>query len=336
MAIPSGSIRFNTDSAKMEIYNGDKWWGVDGSPGTESPRMVIGGGYQPAVSSVIQYVQINTTGNTTDFGDLDAARIGMGACASATRGVFAGSGEPNTTDKIQYITISTTGNATDFNGDIQAARGYLVGTGDKTRGLFIGGATTPSYSSTNEIQYITYAQKGDDTQDFGDYGLTTYNVNACSSPTRAIIAGGATNDTRIEYVTIQSKGHSKDFGDTIIGVRCTGAAGASNATRGLFGGGNHGSSPTITATIQYIEMASLGNAGDFGDLTVARDSGSAGSSATRGVWAGGRTGPPASEALQSVMDYIEIPTLGNAVDFGNLQAATRYNSGFSNTSGGMQ
>ena len=100
MAIPSGSIRFNTDSAKMEIYNGDKWWGVDGSPGTESPRMVIGGGYQPAVSSVIQYVQINTTGNTTDFGDLDAARIGMGACASATRGVFAGSGEPNTTDKI--------------------------------------------------------------------------------------------------------------------------------------------------------------------------------------------------------------------------------------------
>ena len=36
------------------------------------------------------------------------------------------------------------------------------------------------------------------------------------------------------------------------------------------------------------------------------------------------------------MDYIEIPTLGNAVDFGNLQAATRYNSGFSNTSGGMQ
>ena len=25
---PAGSIRFNTDSAKMEIYNGDQWWQI--------------------------------------------------------------------------------------------------------------------------------------------------------------------------------------------------------------------------------------------------------------------------------------------------------------------
>ena len=26
---PAGSIRFNTDSSKMEIYNGEQWWEID-------------------------------------------------------------------------------------------------------------------------------------------------------------------------------------------------------------------------------------------------------------------------------------------------------------------
>ena len=26
---PAGSIRFNTDSNKMEIYNGEQWWNID-------------------------------------------------------------------------------------------------------------------------------------------------------------------------------------------------------------------------------------------------------------------------------------------------------------------
>ena len=25
----SGSIRFNTDSSKLEIYNGEAWWDID-------------------------------------------------------------------------------------------------------------------------------------------------------------------------------------------------------------------------------------------------------------------------------------------------------------------
>ena len=332
---PAGSIRFNTDSAKMEIYNGEKWWEINGTPGTDAPRWVTGGGYQPGVSNVIQYVQIPTTGNTSDFGDLTANKIGTGACASATRGLFAGTGEaPADTDVIEYITILTTGNATDF-GNLPSAMGYTGGFGDKTRGCFVGGADTPNYTANNEIKYVTYSSTGN-TTDFGDYGLSTYNIDTTSNPTRGIMSGGATNDNRIEYVTIQSTGNAVDFGDTITGVRSTGAPGTGNATRGMFGGGNHGSSPTITAMIQYFQFSTLGNCADFGDLVVARDSGSAGSSATRAVWGGGRTGPPASEALQNVMDYIELMSLGNAADFGDLLAATRYNSGFSNTNGGVQ
>ena len=45
---PAGSIRFNTDSHKMEIYNGDKWWEIDStSPEVQTggTRGVIAGGF---------------------------------------------------------------------------------------------------------------------------------------------------------------------------------------------------------------------------------------------------------------------------------------------------
>ena len=41
--------------------------------------------------------------------------------------------------------------------------------------------------------------------------------------------------------------------------------------------------------IDYINIASLGDAVDFGDLTVAKDSCPGGSNGTRGVWTGGET-----------------------------------------------
>jgi hypothetical protein len=53
---------------------------------------------------------------------------------------------------------------------------------------------------------------------------------------------------------------------------------------GLFGGGSTG---TNTSVIQYISIASTGNATDFGDLTVARNALAACASSSRGVFAGG-------------------------------------------------
>ena len=35
----SGSIRFNTDSSKLEIYNGEAWWEIDAT----SPQHQTGG-----------------------------------------------------------------------------------------------------------------------------------------------------------------------------------------------------------------------------------------------------------------------------------------------------
>ena len=68
--------------------------------------------------------------------------------------------------------------------------------------------------------------------------------------------------------------------------------------------------------MDYITIASTGNAKDFGDLTSVRGSQGqcAGASSTRGLWAGGQRTP----ADANIIDYITIATTGNAADFGDL------------------
>ena len=90
MAVPAGSIRFNTDSAKMEIYNGEKWWNIDSTSPAEQTggtRGIIAGGSTPTELNVIQYIQINTTGNAQDFGDLTTAAYYTGGCSDSNGGL---------------------------------------------------------------------------------------------------------------------------------------------------------------------------------------------------------------------------------------------------------
>ena len=84
----------------------------------------------------------------------------------------------------------------------------------------------------------------------------------------------------------------------------TGASG-----RGVFGGG---SPPDATSEISYLNISSLGNAQDFGSLTVGRANPGCVSSEIRGVWAGGET-----PTNTNVIDYATIASSGNAQDFGD-------------------
>ncbi len=102
-------------------------------------------------------------------------------------------------------------------------------------------------------------------------------------------------------------------------------------SRGVFGGGA-GSVPSGEASaneIQYITIASTGNATDFGDLTVARHGAAAVSNRTRGVFGGGRAYYSASNAL----DYITIASTGNATDFGDLTVVRQFQPAGVATSG---
>ena len=71
-----------------------------------------GGRNNPVYYSTIEYVEIASTGNTTDFGDLNIQGYGCRGNSNLSRGLFGQT--QNNPSQIDYIDISTTGNATDF------------------------------------------------------------------------------------------------------------------------------------------------------------------------------------------------------------------------------
>ena len=88
-----------------------------------------------------------------------------------------------------------------------------------------------------------------------------------------------------------------------------------------------------TAGIEIIQIASLGDAVDFGDLTqTVAPAGSTGpSNPTRGIRGGGSLDP----ATSNVIDYINFESAGNAADFGDLSVTRQAVSGSSNGHGGL-
>jgi len=91
--------------------------------------------------------------------------------------------------------------------------------------------------------------------------------------------------------------------------------------RGVYGGGGNPAGTTRLKTIEYVTIPTLGNGSDFGDLTVDRNGLSAVASVTRGVFCAGE-GPAASPAKVNRIDYITIPSTGNAFDFGDMASST--------------
>jgi hypothetical protein len=283
-------------------------------------------------TDVIQYVEISTTGNSTDFGDLTGAHTYGGACSNggSDRGIHGGG--DSRVDIIDYITISSPGNATDF-GDLTSGRINVVGLSNlkDDRGVFAGGRL--SVGETDVIDYVTISSTGNAT-DFGDLPSTNKKDNGAFSngtDDRGVIGGGWTGSTysdAICYITITSTGNASDFGDLTVTRRSV--QGVSNATggRGVFAGGVN-SSGTRVNTMDYVTIGSTGDATDFGDLSVARslggNTGASNGTNQRGLFFGGDT-----PSYSDVIDYITIDSAGNATDFGNLIAAGNGVAGCSN------
>ena len=70
--------------------------------------------------------------------------------------------------------------------------------------------------------------------------------------------------------------------------------------------------------MEFITIASTGDATNFGDLTVPRSHTSGTSSPTRGITMGGF----GASANTNVIDFITIATTGDALDFGDLISTT--------------
>ena len=327
---PVGEFRFNTDTLKLEYYDGNQWVNIvtKSTGGGRGLISNVGGEF----ANGIHFVNISTTGNSQDFGDLTFTNRREANFSSTSRGIFAG-GNDSRVNTINFVTIASQGNASDF-GDMTQKAGGMGGSSNQTRGLIIlGFGGDPSADFTNAVDYVTIASTGD-AQDFGD--STSGNKVQSShfaSPTRAIQAGGSNPSSVniIDYYIISTQGNSADFGDLIGGFASYGHGAGSNAVRGVMMGGAAypGLNPNQNnyGVIQYITMASLGDAQDFGDLTVQNRGQSCGlSNSLRVACAGGATNQSANTVTNAI-EYVQIMTTGNATDFGDMTANTLRSQG---------
>jgi hypothetical protein len=117
-------------------------------------------------------------------------------------------------------------------------------------------------------------------------------------------------------------GNAVDFGDTTELFSSMNGGGISNGTRGVY---NSGEAPSgVSANIQFITIASKGNAIKFGELNVKRRACGMCSNSTRGLFAAGYNGGSSTNRIE----FITISSTGNGTDFGELnRAATTYAQG---------
>ena len=168
--------------------------------------------------------------------------------------------------------------------------------------------------------------------DFGDLFTGRYGHGTTSSPTRAVIMGGANNNSgadraerTMEFFTMASTGNASDFGEADVKRRMI-MNGSSNGTRGVFGGG---AVDVNFKTISYVTIASTGNAEYFGDLTITKQRAGGACTGTRAVFYN-----TANPSLNNIIDYINFATSGNAMDFGDAADQKNYTKGGTSDSNG--
>jgi len=207
------------------------------------------------------------------------------------------------------------------------------GTGSNTglgvRGLFGGGGDTDS--NRQDMLFLTVSTLGD-TQVFGELSSAKIATAGLGSRVRGVFAGGYSpaQVNTIEFVNFASTGDVINFGDMSYVARDLG--GLASSTRGLFFGGiSTPNSPSGTNAIEYITIASEGNAVNFGDAHAAAEGMAGMSSSTRGLLCGGFASPTGKNDIS----FVTISTTGDVTDFGDMQAQRWTFATGSNSTRGM-
>ena len=217
------------------------------------------GGNRPETDR-IDYVTIASEGDAIDFGNLQSSKMGGGGCSSSTRGFFCGGFDsPATINVIDYFEMNTLGNSLDF-GDLTLARRYGSSFSSPTRGFYTAGSP-----SGRGIDVFTMSSKGNAT-DFGDVTAKTSQLGGFANITRAIYGNNQSSHVRLEYITMASEGNGTDFGEL---RRATSAelGNGCNHTRGVLAGGFNTPGLASVNNIDFITIATTGDAQYFGDLS---------------------------------------------------------------------
>ena len=207
---------------------------IQNSPGNRGRGVFGGGGGSPApYSSLIQYVNIATMGNTLNFGDLTQKKY-LDGCSSSTRGIF-GTGSPSGSPvaDLDYITIASEGDSIEFGDLTQGSvfAGCLVSS--STRGI-ICESTNPT---TNVISLAEISTIGN-AVDFGDMTQGVRHVTSDFLHQQELLRWrnyrNPQNENYSEFqsVTIASKGNSINFGSLSVVTRW--ASRFTDGIRGIF------------------------------------------------------------------------------------------------------
>jgi hypothetical protein len=230
---------------------------------------------------------VNTKLSTTEDLIVEAGQSG-----SVSGEVVIGTGQ----------TISVSTGATTGQGGIQSLKVYetfmppVGGTADRPTDVKPG---------------MVYYNKDFKTIEFWDGNFWKQVDNTTQSGRQVVGDGFTPSSYRAATGTFNAHtlGNEVHFGN-LTETRATYGGGSGSATRGLFVAGY---GPYVNI-IDYITIASEGNAIDFGDTTVQSFGAAALSSSTRSVNFAGYVSPGTGS---NVIDYVEISTLGNALDFGD-------------------
>ena len=234
-------------------------------PAAASTRGLFCGGMTPSASNQIEYITIASRGDGIDFGDLTRTTNSPGALSSSTRCVTAGGSTPSASNVIDFFEIQTLGNALDF-GDMTSTTAGGGGLSSPVRGVFSGGYS----GDRTRINFITISSKGN-ALTFGELSRGRGGAATGGNATRGITAtgDGVVHHNTIDYITIASTGNAVDFGDAMQTHTELMGSNSSNV-RMVFSGGNAPGSSYDIEQIEFITIATKGDAQDFGKLHVPR------------------------------------------------------------------
>ena len=318
-----GTVRFNKDLNTLEFYNGVDWrqFTVNGAstrglviggykPGATHKRVEtfnistrgnatffgtpsIANAYETAgfgsktrafnatdgsYTKQIDYFILASQSNGIDFGELTGTYGYGSALSSQTRGiVHAGYGHPSpgaNLATLDYIEMATVGNAIGF-GNLTRINNTVAGFASPTRGIFAGGSGSPAPTTT--VDTVIIASKADAVE-WGEISYL-YGSKGASNTVRGILsnAGG------LESYQISTGGNSVDFGHRSRDSHQDNCCASS--TRVVMAGGSDvsGGGNVFLNIIEYVTIATLGNAEDFGDLSEVNRSGAGGSDSHGGL-----------------------------------------------------
>jgi len=328
-------------------------YGADSAVATNTRACYVGGYAVPTFSpgwniNRIQYVNIATLGNMADFGDLTQGRANQGSGADTTRGIFSGGYNGGYVNNTDFITVASTGNATDF-GDANQ-NGYAPLVANSPTKLFCAGGQP----GATGIGIFTFSTLGNQVK-WGDLPVKGAQGAGSASHTRGIFQMGEASSpigsasNRLESISMTATGNSTDFGDLTVGRQDTYGVAAQGhgalelgffpresvtympgSGRTLVFGGNRSGGDSLN--IDMFQVATLGNASDFGDLTKINDNNAACSSLTRGIC---DIGSVPSDSLNTHIQYLEFQSQGNSSDFGDATVSTNRRAGFSSVTRGV-